>query len=52
MRQVGVNPFVTAAWGRGKSLSVHGWCYSIADGLVNDLETTVGSAEDVETLFG
>ena len=52
VRQVGVNPFVTGAWARGKSLCVHGWCYSIADGLVTDLQTTVGSPADVETLFG
>jgi len=29
------------AWERGQQLSVHGWIYGIADGLVRDLNTTV-----------
>jgi carbonic anhydrase len=29
------------AWERGQELSVHGWIYRIADGLVRDLSTTV-----------
>jgi carbonic anhydrase len=52
VRQVGVNPFVTAAWARGKALSVHGWCYSIENGLVTDLRTTVSSPQDVQARFG
>jgi carbonic anhydrase len=34
--------FVQDAWARGQSLSVHGWVYSIADGIIRDLEITVG----------
>ena len=33
--------FVLDAWARGQALSVHGWVYSIANGLVTDLECTV-----------
>jgi carbonic anhydrase len=33
--------FVQDAWARGQTLSVHGWVYSIADGLIKDLEVTV-----------
>src|SRR6185503_5404733 len=33
--------FVQDAWSRGQSLSVHGWVYSIADGLIKDLDVTV-----------
>ena len=29
------------AWERGQELTVHGWIYGIADGLVRDLSTTV-----------
>ena len=37
---------VQGAWGRGQSLAVHGWIYSIADGLLRDLEICVaGPAE-------
>ena len=34
--------FVQDAWARGQSLFVHGWIYALADGLVNDLNVTVG----------
>jgi carbonic anhydrase len=33
--------FVLDAWERGQPLSVHGWVYSIANGLVTDLNVTV-----------
>ena len=33
--------FVLDAWARGQELSVHGWVYSLANGLVNDLNVTV-----------
>ena len=32
---------VRDAWARGQELSVHGWVYSLATGLVNDLNVTV-----------
>ena len=44
LRQVGnvaADVFVQDAWARGQSLYVHGWIYSLADGLVNDLNVTV-----------
>ena len=44
MRQVtnvASDVFVQDAWSRGQSLCVHGWVYSIADGLIKDLEVTV-----------
>jgi len=44
MRQVhnvASDVFVQDAWARGQALSVHGWVYSLSNGLVNDLEVTV-----------
>jgi len=41
--------FVLDAWARGQALSVHGWVYSIANGLVTDLECTV-SGPDADRL--
>ena len=38
---VAANPFVEDAWRRGQPLSIHGWIYSIQDGLLRDLETSV-----------
>ncbi|HWG05424.1 MAG TPA: carbonic anhydrase [Beijerinckiaceae bacterium] len=45
MRQVtnvASDVFVQDAWARGQELSIHGWIYSISDGLINDLNVTVG----------
>lgn len=47
-RNVAVDVFVKDAWARGQELSVHGWIYSLENGLVNDLEITVKSPADVE----
>ena len=44
IRQVGnvaADVFVHEAWSRGQDLAVHGWVYSLANGLVTDLEVTV-----------
>ena len=38
--------FVQDAWARGQPLSVHGWVYSLATGLVNDLGVTVSGPGD------
>jgi carbonic anhydrase len=41
---VAADPFVRDAWEQGADLAVHGWCYSLATGLVNDLGVTVRKA--------
>ena len=38
---------VQDAWARGQTLSVHGWCYSLLDGRVNDLELGVASSDEL-----
>ena len=42
VRNVASDVFVQDAWARGQELSVHGWVYSLANGLVTDLDVTVG----------
>jgi len=37
--------FVQEAWARGQELSVHGWVYSLANGLVTDLNVTVSQPD-------
>src|SRR6202163_4391300 len=49
MRQVtnvASDVFVQDAWARGQTLLVHGWVYSLADGLVTDLDVTVSGPDD------
>jgi len=41
VKNVASDVFVLDAWARGQELSVHGWVYSLATGLVNDLNVTV-----------
>jgi carbonic anhydrase len=42
--------FVQDAWARGQPISVHGWVYSLSNGLITDLDVTVSSAEEIERL--
>ena len=47
VRNVASDVFVQDAWGRGQSLQVHGWVYSLATGLVNDLNVTVNGPQSL-----
>ncbi|MHB8529042.1 MAG: carbonic anhydrase [Caulobacteraceae bacterium] len=51
VRNVASDVFVGEAWDAGRALSVHGWVYSLATGLVKDLEVTVSSPQDLERRF-
>ena len=39
------------AWARGQSVSVHGWCYGLKDGLAKDLGVSMSRPEEVMTVF-
>lgn len=39
---------VQDAWERGQSLTVHGWVYSLEDGLLRDLGMTIGATDMLE----
>jgi carbonic anhydrase len=41
VRNVASDVFLQEAWARGQEICVHGWVYSLSDGLVNDLNVTV-----------
>jgi carbonic anhydrase len=41
VRNVASDVFVQDAWARGQELAIHGWVYSLATGIVNDLGVTV-----------
>jgi carbonic anhydrase len=41
VRNVASDVFVREAWARDQDLSVHGWIYSLSNGLVTDLNVTI-----------
>jgi carbonic anhydrase len=42
---------VQSAWRRGQPLSVHGWIYSMEDGLLNDLGVTATEQDQVVSIY-
>jgi carbonic anhydrase len=42
---------VHEAWQRGQDLSVHGWVYSLADGLIRDLGITVSQSGELPARY-
>lgn len=42
---------VQNAWSRGQPLSVHGWVYSLKDGLITDLKCTVSKADQISEVY-
>jgi carbonic anhydrase len=48
VRNVASDIIVQSAWGRGQDLCVHGWIYSLANGLVTDLGVTVNPPQKIE----
>jgi carbonic anhydrase len=50
VKNVATDVFVQDAWARGQALCVHGWVYSISNGLVNDLNVTVSGLGELEKL--
>ncbi len=50
VRNVASDVFVQDAWARGQEISVHGWVYSLANGLVTDLEIATSSNTELEAL--
>jgi len=47
VRNVASDVFLQEAWARGQEICVHGWVYSLSNGLVNDLNVTVCGPYDL-----
>lgn len=39
------------AWARGQELHIHGWIYSVRDGLIRDLRSTVSAPDQLATVY-
>jgi carbonic anhydrase len=50
VRNVATDVFVQDAWARGQQVCVHGWVYSLHDGLVNDLDVTIEGQAQADRL--
>ncbi len=48
VENVAATTIVQKAWGRQQELAVHGWIYSIVDGLLRDLDCTIQRPEDLD----
>ncbi len=42
---------VQEAWEQGQSLAVHGWIYSIKDGLIRDMNVTITGADEIDEAY-
>jgi carbonic anhydrase len=51
VRNVASDVFVREAWKRAQNLCVHGWVYSLANGLVTDLNVTVSQPEGMDRVL-
>ena len=49
VKNVASDVFVQDAWTAGADLCVHGWVYSIANGLITDLDVTKRGPADLES---
>jgi carbonic anhydrase len=47
---VGETTIVQDAWERGQNLTVHGWIYSIKDGIIKDLNVCLENETELKTL--
>ena len=47
---VGETTIVQDAWDRGQKVEVHGWIYTIADGIYRDLRVSVSNLEELDSV--
>jgi len=50
VRHVTETTVLQDAWGRRQRVSVHGWIYSVGDGLIRDLDITMAGPDDAAVL--
>ncbi len=51
VQNVCMTTIVRDAWARGQELSVHGWVYSLRNGLVHDMGVDVDAYEKLDSLY-
>ncbi|MEY2781569.1 MAG: Carbonic anhydrase 2 [Pseudomonadota bacterium] len=48
---VALTNVIQDAWRRGQSITIHGWCYGLKDGLVKDLGVSMSQPDEVMNVF-
>jgi carbonic anhydrase len=51
VQNVSETSIVRDAWERGQDVWVHGWIYGLHDGLLRDLQTTIGNPNEAKTRY-
>jgi len=51
VRNVCHTTIVQDAWRRGQDLTVHGWIYSLADGLLKDLDLCISTQDQLASIY-
>jgi len=51
VQNVAKTSIVQNAWKRGKNLAVHGWIYSLSDGILHDLNAGITQADDLHPVY-
>jgi len=51
VRNLSQNQIIQNAWAKGQQLAIHGWVYSLKDGIARDLDVTIRNLDDVEPIY-
>jgi len=51
VQNVCLTTIVRDAWARGQELTVHGWVYSLRNGLVSDMGVDVSAQDQLDELY-
>ena len=48
---VSVSTVMIDAWARGQKVAVHGWSFGVHDGLLQDLQMSVASTDEIDAVY-
>jgi len=51
VRNVAKTSIVQNAWRKGQDLTIHGWVYSLKDGLIRDMNVDMNSVDDIHPAY-
>lgn len=51
VRNLAKSHTIQEAWNRGQDLTIHGWIYSVQDGIIRDLNVTMSDKDGVDRIY-